>query len=602
MSDALAATGRPIVYALCEWGNFSPWQWGPYQANLGRSTGDISPSFGSMLSNFTINAENPPSPDAPRYFNDPDMLEIGTGNFSTLAADAPAGATNIKVASTSRAIVGGLVRIGTAAAGDLESAVVTNVGTAGAAGTGLTLDRPLTKSHPSGEQINKDGMTLTEEQTEQSLWAAEAAPLLAGTDVVNMAPQDLKIYENPDVIAVDQDPLGVQATVVSNANGKWVLSKPLADGSHAVVLFNATGTAQTITASAAAAGLPGGSTGYNLKNLWTHQSIETAGVIGASVPAHGAVMYRVTPASNPAQVPPDTTLDVGGLSAITTGQPATATVTFTDDGVQPAQQIKLSLTAPAGWSVTPTSPTTFGSVDSGQAVRSTFQVVAPASDGLFESDQLNAAASYTWPGHTPQAATASATVMRSSPPVQAPYRTTASTSPAYFGQQGGQFGIATDGTDVWTGNDEYGAIYQPGAAGTQATAVVKVDSQDAIDPWSKAGIMLRDDATKAGSSAGYAMIAVTPGNGIAFQWDSDGNGYLDSDINVGANTAPVWLKLVRSGSTVTAYYSTDGQTWTTVGSATIPGTQPAEDVGMFSTSHAPGTVGQALFSNYSITS
>ena len=601
MSDALAATGRPIVYALCEWGNFSPWQWGPYQANLGRSTGDISPNFGSMLSNFTINAENPPSPDAPRYFNDPDMLEIGTGNFSTLAGDAPAGSTNIKVTSTSRAIVGGVVRIGTAAAGDLESAVVTNVGTAGATGTGLTLDRPLTKSHPSGEQINKDGMTLTEERTEQSLWAAEAAPLLAGTDVVNMAPQDLAIYENHDVIAVDQDPLGVQATVVSNANGQWVLSKPLSDGSHAVVLFNATGTPQTITTSAAAAGLPGGYTGYNLKNLWTHQNTETAGGIGASVPAHGVAFYRVTPINNPTQAPPDTTLDVGSLSTITTGQPATATVTFTNNGVLPAQQVKLSLSVPAGWSVRPTSPTTFGSVDSGQAVHSTFQVVASASGEMFESDQLTAAANYTWPGHTPQSTTATTIAMRSSPPVQAPYRTTASTSPAYFGQQGGQFGIATDGTDMWTGNDEYGAIYQPGAADAQATAVVKVDSQDATDPWAKAGIMLRDDMTKAGSSGGYAMISVTPGNGVAFQWDSDGNGYLDSNSNVGTVTAPVWLKLVRSGVTVTGYYSTDGQTWTTVGGATIPGTQPAEDVGMFATSHAPGTVGRVLFSGFSIT-
>lgn len=301
MSDALLATGRPIVYALCEWGNFSPWEWGPYQANLGRSTGDIRPTFSSMLSNFTINADNPPSPAAPRYFNDPDMLEIGTGNFSTLAADAPAGATNIKVASTSSAIVGGVVRIGTAAAGDLETAVVTAVGTAGATGTGITLDRPLTMNHPSGEQINKDGMTLTEEQTEFSLWAEEAAPLLAGTDVVNMAPQDRAIYENSHVIAVDQDPLGQQAQpVVDGTNGVWVLTKPLANGDRAVVLFNSNGTSQTISTTASQVGFTSPAPPsqnmhpeYVLANLWTGSHSQSTGTISATVPAHGVVMYRI---------------------------------------------------------------------------------------------------------------------------------------------------------------------------------------------------------------------------------------------------------------------------------------------------------------------
>jgi alpha galactosidase A-like protein/alpha galactosidase C-like protein len=301
MSDALAATGRPIVYALCEWGNFSPWQWGPDQANLGRSTGDIRPNFASMLSNFTINAENPPAAGAPRYFNDPDMLEIGTGNFSSLAADAPVGSTNIKVASTSSAIVGGVVRIGTAAAGDQESAVVTAVGTAGPTGTGITLDRPLTISHPSGEQINKDGMTLTEERTEFTLWAEEAAPLLAGTDVVNMAPQDRAILENKGVIGIDQDKLGVQATVVSNANSHWVLNKPLSNGGHSIVLFNASDTPWTsATVSLQSLGLNPAHP-YMSRDLWahTHNLVKGGSIDAGTIPAHGSVILKIVSAANP---------------------------------------------------------------------------------------------------------------------------------------------------------------------------------------------------------------------------------------------------------------------------------------------------------------
>jgi hypothetical protein len=248
-----------------------------------------------MLSNFTVNAENPPAAGAPRYFNDPDMLEIGTGNFSTLAADADAGATNIKVASTSSAIVGGVVRIGTEAAGDLESAVVTAVGTAGATGTGITLSRPLKKSHASGEQINKDGMTLTEERTEFTLWAEEAAPLLAGTDVVNMAPQDRAIYENRAVVAVDQDSLGVQATVVSNANSHWLLDKPLSNGAHSVVLFNAGDTPwDDASVSFGALGLNPAQL-HMSRDLWTHRAhVDRGSVDVGTIPAHGSVMLKIS--------------------------------------------------------------------------------------------------------------------------------------------------------------------------------------------------------------------------------------------------------------------------------------------------------------------
>lgn len=186
--------------------------------------------------------------------------------------------------------------------------------------------------------------------------------------------------------------------------------------------------------------------------------------------------------------------------------------------------------------------------------------------------------------------------------MQAPLRTFASTTPAYFGQADGRLGIATDGVDVWTGVDDYGAVYQPGAAGQQSTAVVKVDSQDATDAWAKAGLMMRHDISGARSSPGYAMILVTPGNGVAFQWDGDGNGFLDGNVNTGSGTAkaPIWLKLARDGSTFTGAYSTGGTTWTTVGSATVPGTHANEDVGVFMSSHSTGRVGEVDYSGFQV--
>jgi len=78
MRNALAATGRPIVYSLCEWGDDSVWTWGANTGNLWRTTGDINASFGSMLSNFHTNV-GLYSYASKGAWNDPDMLEVGNG-------------------------------------------------------------------------------------------------------------------------------------------------------------------------------------------------------------------------------------------------------------------------------------------------------------------------------------------------------------------------------------------------------------------------------------------------------------------------------------------------------------------------------------------
>src|SRR5256886_5426072 len=78
MRDALAATGRPIVYSLCEWGEASVWTWGAGTGNLWRTTGDINASYGSLLSIFHQNV-GLASFAGPGGWNDPDMLEVGNG-------------------------------------------------------------------------------------------------------------------------------------------------------------------------------------------------------------------------------------------------------------------------------------------------------------------------------------------------------------------------------------------------------------------------------------------------------------------------------------------------------------------------------------------
>jgi alpha-galactosidase len=88
MADALKATGRPIVFSLCEWGNSKPWLWGAKIGNLWRTTGDITDKWqGKHKYSWgvasIVDMNEPLWPFAgPGHWNDPDMLEVGNGGLS----------------------------------------------------------------------------------------------------------------------------------------------------------------------------------------------------------------------------------------------------------------------------------------------------------------------------------------------------------------------------------------------------------------------------------------------------------------------------------------------------------------------------------------
>jgi alpha-galactosidase len=82
MRDALANTGRQILFSLCDWGEQAVWNWGASVGNSWRTTGDISASFSSMLNIFHTNVALA-GRAAPGGWNDPDMLEVGNGMTAT---------------------------------------------------------------------------------------------------------------------------------------------------------------------------------------------------------------------------------------------------------------------------------------------------------------------------------------------------------------------------------------------------------------------------------------------------------------------------------------------------------------------------------------
>jgi alpha-galactosidase len=82
MGDALKATGRPIVYSLCQYGVDQPWKWGPgLGANMWRTTDDINDTYGRMIA-IGFSQAGLSKYAAPGHWNDPDMLEIGNGHMT----------------------------------------------------------------------------------------------------------------------------------------------------------------------------------------------------------------------------------------------------------------------------------------------------------------------------------------------------------------------------------------------------------------------------------------------------------------------------------------------------------------------------------------
>ena len=104
-------------------------------------------------------------------------------------------------------------------------------------------------------------------------------------------------------------------------------------------------------------------------------------------------------------------------------------------------------------------------------------------------------------------------------------------------------------------------------------------STHTAQPWAKAGIIIKASTT-AGSA--YAAVMVTPGHGVRMQWNFTNDlAGLPGPPSAGS---PRWLRLTRSGDTVTGYDSTDGTHWTEIGTATLTGLPSTVQAGLFAAS------------------
>ncbi|MFZ6012435.1 MAG: Ig-like domain-containing protein [Bacteroidota bacterium] len=158
----------------------------------------------------------------------------------------------------------------------------------------------------------------------------------------------------------------------------------------------------------------------------------------------------------------------------------------------------------------------------------------------------------------------------------------------------GTFTLNGSGADIWNNADEFRFVYQ--SLSGNGAIVAQVNSLNNTHPWAKAGVMIRESLN---ANSKHAMTALTPSNGAAFQRRTSTGG-VSAHTGVSGQAVPKYVKIERSGNTFTSSYSSNGSSWTVIGSVSIS-MSTTVFVGLCVTSHNDAVLSAATFNNVSVT-
>ena len=462
MSDAIRATGRPMLLSLCEWGISSPWEWAKGIGAMWRTTSDIQDCFdcvrnwGGMGFIKILEKNLNLAPFAgPGYWNDPDMLEVGN-----------------------------------------------------------------------------EALTPTECRSHFAMWCMMAAPLIAGNNISTMNDTIKNILTAPEIIAIDQDPLGIQGTRIRNDNGLQVWQKPLSDGSIAVALLNVTNSSANMFVTLEDIGFKKG-VASSVRDLWNRKNLEPiTDKFKAEVEPHGVVVVKIkgekASASSLKFEKSLIKIEKGNHQLIQ----LTVIPSITPLTVTSSNKDILSLTI-AGVNTYKLSALKEGTcilkatTDDGKLSSSCNVEILPSSiPSPWEFDEIND-----------------------------------NKSSAVYSD--GVFSIEGGGADIWGAIDQFAFVNKKAEKNNFISA--RIISQTNTDPWAKTGLMFRE--SKSPNSA-FIMLCVTPGNGISLQWRENTGGACDKK-DLGSAPLPVYLKFSKKNSTFTAYKSSDGMEWEMLGNISL---------------------------------
>ncbi len=136
-------------------------------------------------------------------------------------------------------------------------------------------------------------LTPDEQYTHVSLWCLLSAPLLLGCNLQQLDSFTLNLLTNDEVLAVDQDALGQEATPVASGDGWTIYAKKLEDGSWAVGMFNLDMVPQNISLSLSDLKIQGI---QQIRDLWRQKNLGAfTGTFATEVPPHGVMLIRISP-------------------------------------------------------------------------------------------------------------------------------------------------------------------------------------------------------------------------------------------------------------------------------------------------------------------
>jgi alpha-galactosidase len=234
MGDALRKTNRPIIYSICEWGQRQPWLWARAAGgHLWRTTWDIrdtwlSDQYDSGHNGIINTIEKQKGLEkyaGPGGWNDPDLLV--TGLFGK--------------------------------------------------GKSSSLNGRFT------------GCTLTEYRSQFAVWCMLASPLMVNLDIRNMDTAVKAILLNKELIAIDQDELGNQATAMIDANGLLVFKKELSGDRYAICVLNKQNENASFSFNLANALKMHGE--WNAQEIFSNRKLRAVKTLTGKLTAHDCVIY-----------------------------------------------------------------------------------------------------------------------------------------------------------------------------------------------------------------------------------------------------------------------------------------------------------------------
>jgi len=146
---------------------------------------------------------------------------------------------------------------------------------------------------PDMLEVGNRALSTVECRSHFAMWCMLAAPLIAGNNISTMNDVIKSILTAPEIIAIDQDPLGIQGTRIRNESGLQVWQKPLSDGSVAVALFNSTKTLAPMEVSLDEIGFKKGAKS-SVRDLWNRKELKAIKTtFKTNVEPHGVVIIKI---------------------------------------------------------------------------------------------------------------------------------------------------------------------------------------------------------------------------------------------------------------------------------------------------------------------